>query len=191
MIICKNIKKYLALSLIMAICVSFISCDFDKEENDNNLYNSEVVNERVRTNIEEAKVLSDIVFLNETIVGLSQLSIERSNVYSVKTISNKLIRDNAEIRKNLEGLANKKLILLPNGLDKKEINKLNEIDEANFSKAYLSKVKELLESEIMQLEYLSNITNDLDFKVLTVKILVKLHYNLDQINKRLNRISDN
>src|SRR5690606_1547448 len=132
-----------------------------------------------RTNIEEAKVLSDIVILNETIIGLSQLSTERSSVYSVKTISNKLKKDNAEIRKSLNGLADKKLILLPNGLDKKEINKLNKIDEANFSKTYLSKVKELLENEIMQLEYLSNITNDVDFKVLTAKILVKLHYNLN------------
>ncbi|MFG6686319.1 DUF4142 domain-containing protein [Mariniflexile sp. HNIBRBA6329] len=183
MTINKNIIKHLVLTLIITVGVSFISCDFDREENDNNLFNSEIVNDRVKTNIEEAKVLSDIVVLNKTIIGLSQLSAERSTIYSVKTISNKLIKDNTEINKSLNDLAYKKLILLPNSLDKKEIKELNEIDKTDFSKAYLSKVKELLESEIMQLEYLSNITSDIDFKVLAAKILVKLDYNLNQINK--------
>ncbi|MEN3322856.1 DUF4142 domain-containing protein [Mariniflexile soesokkakense] len=173
------------LSLIITVCVSFTFCDFKKEESQNKLYNNEAVYVRVKTNIEEAKVLSDISMLNETIIALSSLSLEKSSVYGIKTISNKLKKDNMEIRRSLNELAEKKLILLPIRLDEKEINELSKIDDTSFSKVYLNKVKELLESEITELEYLSTITNDLDFRVLTVKALVKLNYNLYQTHKTL------
>ena len=62
---------------------------------------------------------------------------------------------------------------------------MSKIDDTGFPKAYLIKVKELLESEIIQLEYLSAMTNDIDFKVLAVKISVKLKYNLNQVNKTI------
>lgn len=185
MIINKNIKKYVALSLIITVCVSVISCDLDKNESENHLYNNDAITERVKINIEEAKVISDISVLNETIIALSRLSLEKNNAYHVKTISYELEKDNIEIKRKLKDLAKKKLILLPTRLDEREINELSKIDEAGFSEAYLNKVKELLESEISELEYLSTITNDLDIKVLTVKILVKLNYNLSQIYKVL------
>lgn len=180
-IINKNIKKYAALSLIITICVSIISCDLDKDEN--YLYNNDAITKRVKINIEEAKVISDISVLNETIIALSKLSLEKKSAYRDKIISYKLIKDNIEIKKDLNDLAKKKLILLPTRLDKKEINELSKIDGADFFEAYLNKVMELLKSEITESEYLSAMTNDLDFKVLAVKIIVKLNYNLNQIQK--------
>jgi hypothetical protein len=60
---------------------------------------------------------------------------------------------------------------------------LSKIEGADFFEAYLNKVMELLKSEITESEYLSAMTNDLDFKVLAVKIIVKLNYNLNQIQK--------
>lgn len=180
-IINKNIKKYAALSLIITICVSIISCDLDKDEN--YLYNNDAITKRVKINIEEAKVISDISVLNETIIALSKLSLEKKSAYRDKIISYKLIKDNIEIKKDLNDLAKKKLILLPTRLDKKEINELSKIEGADFFEAYLNKVMELLKSEITESEYLSAMTNDLDFKVLAVKIIVKLNYNLNQIHK--------
>tara|TARA_R110000868_G_scaffold118221_3_gene313690 strand:- start:19124 stop:19684 length:561 start_codon:yes stop_codon:yes gene_type:complete len=184
-IINENKKKYLILSLIITISVAIISCDFDNAENESYIYNNNAKTERVKTNIEEAKVLSEISILNETIILLSQLSLEKSNVYTVKAISNRLKKESIEIKKHLNDLAKKKLILLPNRLDKEGINELSKIDDTGFPKAYLIKVKELLESEIIQLEYLSAMTNDIDFKVLAVKISVKLKYNLNQVNKTI------
>jgi hypothetical protein len=170
----KNIKKNVFLSLIIAIGVSMNSCDYIKVENQNYLHNNEAITERVKVNIEEAKVISDISILNETIIALSSLSLEKNSTSRVKKIAYKLKKDSIEIKKYLNDLADKKLILLPNGLDEEEINKLSEIDKASFSEAYLKKIGEL-----------SNITNDLDFKVLTVKTVVKLNYNLSQVNKTL------
>jgi len=177
----KNIKKYVALLLIITICVSIISCDLDKDEN--YLYNNDAITKRVKINIEEAKVISDISVLNETIIALSKLSLEKNSAYRDKIISYKLIKDNIEIKKDLNDLAKKKLILLPTRLDKKEINELSKIEGADFFEAYLNKIIELLKSEITESEYLSAMTNDLDFKVLAVKIIVKLNYNLNQIQK--------
>ncbi|MFI0428226.1 DUF4142 domain-containing protein [Mariniflexile sp. HMF6888] len=165
--------------------MSIVSCDLDRNENENYLYNNDAITERVKINIEEAKAMSDISMLNETIIALSRLSLEKTSAYRVKTISYKLKKDNIELKKNLNDLAKKKLILLPIKLDDKEMNELSKIDEAGFSEAYLNKVKELLEREITELEYLSAITNDLDFKVLTVRSLVKLNYNLNQVQKIL------
>ena len=161
----ENKKKYLILSLIITISVAIISCDFDNAENESYIYNNNAKTERVKTNIEEAKVLSEISILNETIILLSQLSLEKSNVYTVKAISNRLKKESIEIKKHLNDLAKN--------------------DDTGFPKAYLIKVKELLESEIIQLEYLSAMTNDIDFKVLAVKISVKLKYNLNQVNKTI------
>ena len=171
----------MVLSLILSICVGVISCGSDKNENKNRLYNDSA--ERVKTNIEEAKAISDISVLNETIIALSKLSLEKSSAYHEKIISHQLIKDNIEIKRDLNDLAKKKLILLPTRLDKKEINELSKIDEAGFFEAYLNRITELLKSEITESEYLSVLTNDLDFKVFAVKILVKLNYNLDQIHK--------
>lgn len=182
MIINKNIKKYAVLSLIITICVSIISCSLDKNESKNRLYNDTLA-ERVKINIEEARSISDISTLNETIIALSKLSLEKSSAYREKIISYKLIKDNIEIKKDLNDLAKKKLILLPTRLNKKEVSELSKIDGADFFEAYLSKIIELLKSEITESEYLSVMTNDLDFKVLAVKIIVKLNYNLNQIHK--------
>ena len=162
-----------------------MACEFEKPENENYLYNTEATAKRVKTNIEEAKALSDVAILNETVISISQLSQIKSNEYRVKKISNKLEKDNLKIKKQLQDLAEKKLILLPNTIDKNAINELSKIEEASFSEAYLKKIKMVLESEVTQLEYLSNITNDVDFKVLTVKTLVTLQYNLNQIQNIL------
>lgn len=162
-----------------------MACEFEKPENENYLYNTEATAKRVKTNIEEAKALSDVAILNETVISISQLSQIKSNEYRVKKISNKLEKDNLKIKKQLQDLAEKKLILLPNTIDKTAINELSKIEEGSFSDAYLKKVKMILESEVTQLEYLSNITNDVDFKVLTVKTLVTLQYNLNQIQNIL------
>ncbi|WP_308990612.1 hypothetical protein QLS71_003930 [Mariniflexile litorale] len=197
MIINKNIKKFKALSLVITICVSIISCDNENYLYNNDLYNNnavnenEAINERVQTNIEEAKILSDVSILNENIIVLSNSLLEKNSIYPLKNISHKLNKDHIQIRKNINDLAKKKLVLLPTTLDKNEINEISKIDEARFPKDYLDEVKKLLENEIEQTEYLSMITNDVDFKVLTIKILVKLNYNLIQIHKTLNQIINN
>jgi predicted outer membrane protein len=181
----KNKKKYLALSLIL-MGVSIVSCDFDLKEKESYLWNNDAQTQRVKTNIEEAKILSEISILNETIIFSSELALENSGSYNLKTISKQLKKDNIEIRKQLNSLAEKKLILLPNRINEKDINGLYKMqDDEGFSEAYLNKVYGLLENEIIQLKYLSSITNDVDFKVLTVKILVNLNYNLTQIHKTL------
>ncbi|MBP0905512.1 DUF4142 domain-containing protein [Mariniflexile gromovii] len=185
MIINKNIKKQLTLTLIISVGVSIFSCDFDRDENENNLYNNEAINKRVQVNIEEAKIMSDIAILNETLIAMSDSVKGKSNNYHVKNISNKLKKDNLKIKKSLNELAEKKLILLPNKIDENEILELHENEKADFSEIYLKKIEALLKNQITQLEYLSNITNDVDFKVLTVKILVNLNYNLNQTQKIL------
>lgn len=158
-----------------------VSCDFQKPKIESYLYNNEAIAKRVKINIEEAKVLSDVAILNETVISLSLLSQEKSVDYSIKNIASKLKKDNLKIKKQLNDLADKKLILLPSAIDKNVINELSEIEESSFSEAYLKSIETILKNEIEQLNYLSEITNDLDFKVLTVKMLVNLNYNLTQI----------
>lgn len=164
---------------------SVIACDFEKRESQSFFYGNEAITNRIKINVEEAKVLSDIAATNETIIFLSDLMLEKGSDYGVKSISNKLRKDHIKIKGYLNDLAEKKLILLPNTIDKNEINELSKTDKNDFSKAYLNKVHRLLKSEILELEYLSGIANDVDFKVLTVKILVTLNYNLNQIQKNL------
>ncbi|CAH8281682.1 hypothetical protein EV196_104130 [Mariniflexile fucanivorans] len=183
--IIKNIEKYLTLSLIITMYVSITSCDFDNEENESSPYNNEAVNERVKVNIEEAKTISDIAILNETLLALDVVLQEKEELYDIKNISNQFKQDYLAIKKSLNDLAEKKLILLPTEMNENEIEMLLKMNEASFSEAYLNKIEALLESEITQLEYLSTITNDIDFKVLTIKALVKLNYNLSKIHKTL------
>jgi hypothetical protein len=130
-------KKHVLLLLIVTMAVSTFSCDFVKAENDAYLYNNDVKTKRVITNIEEAKILSDISILNENIIALSKLSLEKSNLYSMKMLSNKLKKDSAKIKKQLIELADKKLILLPSRLNENEIEKFNVTDSVSFSEAYL------------------------------------------------------
>tara|TARA_R110002050_G_scaffold239974_1_gene376171 strand:- start:3893 stop:4480 length:588 start_codon:yes stop_codon:yes gene_type:complete len=179
----KNIKKYLALSLI-TIGVSIISCDFDKNKKDTYLFNTDLKKEKIKTNIEEGKVLSEVAILNETILKLSELALTKDGEYSVYVIANKLKKDNTEIKNSINELAKAKLIILPNGFNKADVNRLLLVDEDSFSKAYLNRTGKLLEREIARLEYLSSITNDLDFKVLIVKYLMRLNHDLDQLNKK-------
>lgn len=179
----KNIKKYLALSLI-TIGVSIVSCDLDKHKKDTYLFNPDLKKEKIKTNIEEGKVLSEVTILNETILKLSELALTESGEYNIYTIANKLKKDNTEIKNSIIELAKAKLIILPNGFNKADVNRLLLVDEDSFSKAYLGRTGKLLEREIARLEYLSSITNDLDFKVFIVKSLTRLNHDLDQLNKK-------
>lgn len=196
MIINKNIRTFTIYSLII-ICVCTFSCELDKTDNENFIYSSNLyenaenkaINIRIKTNIEEAKALSDLSVLNETIIMLSSLILEKKSLYPVNSVSQKLKKDHIKIKKNLNEIAKKNLIFLPASLSKNEINEISKIEETNFPKAYFDKIIEVLEDEIEQTEYLSLITNDIDFKVLTVKTLVKLNYNLVQTNKTLNQIN--
>lgn len=179
----KNIKKYIALSLIIAISISVISCDFEVTTNESDLYGNKATVDRVKINIEEAKVLSSIAILNENVILLSGLATEKNSTFSVKNVSKKLEKQHRQIKNKLNDLAENKLILLPNKLDKNDINTLHYVEDEDFNNAYLDKVETLLKNEIAQLEYLSTITNDVDFKVFTIRILDDLNFSLTQINK--------
>lgn len=178
-------KRHITYSLIVVTSIAMVSCDFQKPKTESYLYSNEASLNRVKTNIEEAKVLSDIYIINETIISLSQLSQENSKNYRIKTISNKLEKDHLKTKKYLNNLADKKLILLPNSIDETEIHDFEITADEHSSNSFLNNISKLLKSEMAQLEYLSSITNDVDFKVLAVRILVFLEYNNDQIQNIL------
>ncbi len=165
--------------------VSIVSCDLKQEKNNMFLYTNETTSTRVKTNIEEAKVLSDVVRLNENVIQLAELALKKSETYKVRKISTELITEHLKIKEYLNHLAEKKIILLPGNFDNSDVVKLSGLDGDVFVKAYLNTVFDLAERETNQLEYLSKITNDVDFKVITVKALVRLNYNLNQIKKTI------
>lgn len=162
-----------------------VSCDFQKLKIESYIYNSETSLKRIKISIEEAKVLSGLAILNEKIISLSQLSGVMSESYSVKATCNKLKEDHLKIKYNINHLAEKKLILLPNCMNKKELIHFENSTNKGGSIIYLNDVLKLLKIEISQFEYLYSISNDLDFKVLGVKTLVTLKYNYNQIQNIL------
>lgn len=178
----KHIGGSSIIPLIIILCVGIFSCDFDLEDENTNQQN-EIIKQKVKINIEEAKILSNITYLNENIIALNQLDTEKDKAFQMQILSKNFKEDHIDIKNNLQLLAEKKLILLPTKFDKSDINELSKLDETQFSKAYLNKVESLMSLIKKELEYLSNITNDIDFKVLTIKTLVTINYNLNQIHK--------
>lgn len=175
-------KRRITCLLIVLASIFMISCNFQKLETESYSYNNEASLKRINTNIKEAKVLSDIAVINENIISLSQMSEEISESYSIKTISSQLKKDHLKTKKDINHLAEKKLILLPNSIDKKKINDIAKTTNDSISNDHLMGISKLLKIEIAQLEYLSSITNDVDFKVLGAKTLVSLEYNYNQIH---------
>lgn len=180
MIINNQIYKIITITLISILVFSNTACDFEKDD-----YKNEALNERVQTNIEEAKTVSDIVILNEALLKLNSLPQVSQENYQIKEMSDALQKDQLEIKKSIDNLAENKLILLPTNFDENEIDELSKVNETNFTKAYLTKTATLIKSQKEQLKYLSTITNDIDFRVLTVQSLVKLNSNLNKIQKVL------
>lgn len=178
-------KRCITCLLIVLISIFVLSCEFQKLKAASYLNNNEASSQRISTNIEEAKVLSGIAILNENILTLCESSGEISESYSVKTISSQLKKDHLKTKNDITHLAEKKLILLPNRIDKRKINDIEKTTNESISKVYLNGISQLLKNEISQIEHLVSITNDMDFKVLGVKTLVSLEYNYNQIQNIL------
>lgn len=173
--------KRFTTHVLMVLMILMVSCDFEKPETNKYFNSNEATTKRVEINIEEAKALSEIAILNQTIISLSDIVIQNSSNYSLVTLSRKLKKDHLKIDKNINNLAEKKLILLPNRIEDLQATGWLGLNKHQFLQTYIAKVCRLLENQITQLEYLSNITNDVDFKVLTVKALVVLQYNLNKV----------
>ncbi|MDO7171927.1 hypothetical protein [Mariniflexile sp. AS56] len=193
-IINRSIKICIASLLIIAVSIGVISCDLERADNNSYLNEKNIKSqESIKTNIEEAAVLSDIDILNDSVLQLNALYVETTKFDSMYVIANRLEKDVLIIRGYLHSLAEKKLILLPgpSRFEERNSEKVTVANKQDSSNMYLARMEKLLENEIMHLKYLSSITNDIDFKVVTVKILNKLNYNLDQIQQELKGIINN
>ena len=181
MLTIKNIQKNITLILIIVGSVIIISCELEVTPNETIFYENNALKERVKTNIEEAKVLSRLAIINKEAILITQLVNGRPIGTKAMLMSNTFETQQKDMERLLIDLAKKKLVLLPNKVDENDIMLLKEIKDENFLIAYQKKIIALLKSEIEEFNYLATITNDVDFKVLSDKTLKSLHTKLVEI----------
>jgi hypothetical protein len=170
-------------ALTIALSMGLMCCDFEVTTNEFEVFGTKANLERVKTNIEEAKVVSSIAILNQQMMLTNQLALTRNIGFGMKRLVQKLERQQQQIKDEMNDLAEEKLILLPNKFSKSDLNTLKAQNDTAFLKVYFQEVQTALNHQIAQLDYLSTITNDLDFKLFTVKALERLNAGLRQINE--------
>jgi len=178
----KNVERYISVGLVVVAFVSLGSCEFKKKSQIDYSSSDTIENKNVAMNMKEARLFSEVAKLNLQIVSINKTVAETNNVLAVKMLAHSLEKSHREIRNLLNKTAKDKLILLPDTTENIS-NKTFDGDNSEFRNFYIKKISVLIEQEMSKLENLEKVTNDLDLKIMAVKIMPLLKSNLDQLEK--------
>ena len=179
----QDLKKHIYITLIGLLLMMNYSCNFIQKNEKIDILGGEITGSRVALNEKEAKLLVNVSTLNLKVLSLSKILQEKSDDYSIKALAITFENEHKKIKNILSEVGNSKLISLPDSLIKNNFKNINKNEDEFSSKKYFEEISKLLKSEITQLEYLTTITDDVDFKVMAARILVRLGLNQSELNK--------
>ncbi|MEL0645589.1 hypothetical protein V6251_14445 [Olleya sp. Ti.3.14] len=187
----KNRKiTVLFIFIVIMIGISFNSCDeLIKNKNSEN-QKSELTNQAINKNKNEAKLLLMLSKDNQEVINLTKALQEVINKDSIIDLAKKIEQTHVEFAEDLQEVATDKLISIPNyaeaPLNKSTIN----LTEEDKFKA-LNKLKSIIDNQLFILNKLSETSNSKDFKTLIVKADSKINDSLNKTKNILNVLNTN
>ncbi|MGB2683710.1 MAG: hypothetical protein WBC43_01735 [Olleya sp.] len=187
----KNRKiTVLFMFVVIMIGISFNSCDeLIKNKNSEN-QKSELTNQAINNNKNEAKLLLMLSKDNQDVINLSKALQEVINKDSIIDLAKKIEQTHVEFAEDLQEVATDKLISIPNYAES-PLNKTTvSLTEKDKFKA-LNKLKSIIDNQLFILNKLSETSNSKDFKTLIVEADSKINDSLNKTKNILNVLNTN
>jgi hypothetical protein len=177
--------KIIMASTISLILVVFLSCNYLVERTDTNVIttNENIVN----TYKYEAKLLVRASEDNLDIIKLSTLLVDAKTDEDIEKLAIQLKKTHSEILKQYSLIANEKLISIPNysNIDIQIVSNIIESDD--YVKTNLNLIVEKINNQIELLSKLKETTNNVELKVLSVRVNTILQSNLNKTENLLSQ----
>ena len=187
----KNRKiTVLFMFVVIMIGISFNSCDeLIKNKNSEN-QKSELTNQAINKNKNEAKLLLMLSKDNQDVINLSKALQEVINKDSIIDLAKKIEQTHVEFAEDLQEVATDKLISIPNYAEAPLNKSIVNLTEEDKFKA-LNKLKSIIDNQLFILNKLSKTSNSKDFKTLIVKADSKINDSLNKAKNILNVLNTN
>lgn len=171
--------------LLVFTTFSLVSCNYILKNNKskNNITNEKSI--RISINKEEARLLVKAYKNNLDILELCKTIKEVETENPFIRLAENLEETHFEISKNYNDLAREELILMPIYSNVSNIEKAALENDA-FVKTSLKLILNKINKQMKLLDTLAKTTNNVEFKVLTVKDNYILKSNIDKIENTLN-----
>ncbi|KUJ59716.1 hypothetical protein AR687_21875 [Flavobacteriaceae bacterium CRH] len=128
--------------------------------------------------------------LSNAIISKSQVAQQKTSDSIIKQVSKKIENHQTELLHEVTALANKRLIIVTdinNNVNKLDLYKLIDTNDASFNKVYMNSITESLDKQIETFESVYKRTNDEVILKLVLRYLPKLYQLLretEQIKKQ-------
>ncbi|MEM5540892.1 hypothetical protein [Olleya sp. AS48] len=187
----KNRKiTVLFMFVVIMIGISFNSCDeLIKNKNSEN-QKSELTNQAINNNKNEAKLLLMLSKDNQDVINLSKALQEVINKDSIIDLAKKIEQTHVEFAEDLQEVATDKLISIPNYAESPLNKSIVSLTEKDKFKA-LNKLKSIIDNQLFILNKLSETSNSKDFKTLIVEADSKINDSLNKTKNILNVLNTN
>ena len=187
----KNRKiTVLFMFVVIMIGISFNSCDeLIKNKNSEN-QKSELTNQAINNNKNEAKLLLMLSKDNQDVINLSKALQEVINKDSIIDLAKKIEQTHVEFAEDLQEVATDKLISIPNYAESPLNKSTVSLTEKDKFKA-LNKLKSIIDNQLFILNKLSETSNSKDFKTLIVEADSKINDSLNKTKNILNVLNTN
>ena len=177
--------------LLMFTALSLASCDqilkIDKSKN--NIADEKAIRIRISNNKEEARLLVKAYKNNLDILELCETIKEAETENPYKQLAENLEETHSKISKNYYNLAREELILIPL-YHYSNVNSLEKIVLENdaFIEFSLKQILNKINKQVKLMDTLAETTDNVEFKVLTVKDNYMLKSNINKIENTLDEL---
>lgn len=186
-----NFTSMLRSSLVFgAMLLSLFSCNYILENNKDEIDKINKEQHRINTNKEEAKLLVQVSKNNIAILELSEIIKDFETDKHIKVLAESLEKTHFEISKNYNDLAREKLISIPNYTNVNYDIELKEVTNEPYIESNLKLILTKIMKQIRLLDTLSQITNNVEFKILAVRDNYLLKRNANKIEITLSRLNE-
>lgn len=176
--------------VVIMIGISFNSCDeLIKNKNSEN-QKSELTNQAINNNKNEAKLLLMLSKDNQDVINLSKALQEVINKDSIIDLAKKIEQTHVEFAEDLQEVATDKLISIPNYAESPLNKSTVSLTEKDKFKA-LNKLKSIIDNQLFILNKLSETSNSKDFKTLIIEADSKINDSLNKTKNILNVLNTN
>ena len=175
-------------SFIVFTSLTLISCNYIFENKKDRI---EKINEkitRININKKEAKLLLEASKNNIDILELCERIKDFEPENNIKNLIENFEKKHFEILNNYNDLATEKLISIPSYSNFNSGIEMTETDSTVFIKSGLEKILGRINKQIITLDTLAKTTNNVDFKVLTIKNNYILKSNINKIKTTLKEL---
>ncbi len=188
-------KTKLVIGLLACGLMFNIACEPGAQQDDPVDRAQERTEETGYIDDQTSEVLTETASLNMMNMELSRIAEERAVTPEVKQLAQEIAESHREINQELEALAQKEPIVLPEQMSSEHQDKINDVVDnqgIDFDKEYVNEIKNIHQDKIDEYENLARETDNPEIREFALSTLPKLrmhHEKAERLEEQLDETS--